>query len=111
MKILFSSTGNNWDSTVDERFGRAKGYVLYDEDTNKLIWFSNDENLNAEYGAGVKAAQLVLNTKATILITGRIGPKAHDILKKANIKIFVAENVSLKQAYKNFQEGLLTQAR
>ncbi len=107
MKIVFSSTGKNWDDNVDERFGRAKGYVLYDEGTDQLSWLSNDENVDGAHGAGIKAAQLVLNTGAAILITGKVGPKAHDILKKTQIKIYKAENISLRQAYKNFQEGLL----
>ena len=111
MKILFSSTGKSWEDTVDERFGRAKGFVLYNEETDNLSWLSNDENADAEHGAGIKAAQLVINTGADILITGKVGPKAHDILKKTNLKIYKAENISLKQAYKNFQERMLNQIK
>jgi predicted Fe-Mo cluster-binding NifX family protein len=111
MKILFSATGKNWEDSVDERFGRAKGFVLYDEGTNQLSWLSNYENVDAEHGAGIKAAQLVLNTGADILIIGRIGPKAYDILKKTNLEIYKAENISLKQAYKDLQEGILNQIK
>ncbi len=107
MKIIFSSTGKNWEDNIDDKFGRAKGFVLYDEDNNKLSWLSNDENMDAEHGAGIQAAQLVLNTGAEILITGRIGPKAREVLEKTNIKIYETVNVSIKQAYKNFKEGLL----
>ena len=107
MKILFSSTGKNWEDNVDERFGRAKGFVLFDEDTNQIKWLSNDENVNAGHGAGIQAAQLVLNTGADILITGRIGPKAQEVLRKTNIKIYKAVNISIKQAYKYLKEGLL----
>jgi predicted Fe-Mo cluster-binding NifX family protein len=107
MKIIFSSTGKNWEDNIDDKFGRAKGFVLYDEDNNKLSWLSNDENMNAGHGAGIQAAQLVLNTGAEILITGRIGPKAREVLEKTNIKIYETVNVSIKQAYKNFKEGLL----
>jgi predicted Fe-Mo cluster-binding NifX family protein len=107
MKIIFSSTGKNWEDNIDDRFGRAKGFVLYDEDNDKLSWLSNDKNMNAGHGAGIQAAQLVLNTGAEILITGRIGPKAREVLEKTNIKIYETANVSIKQAYKNFKEGLL----
>ena len=111
MKIAIASgkggTGKNWEDIVDERFGRASGFVLYDEENNLLSWYSNDENIDAEHGAGVNASQMVLNTGATVLITGKIGPKAHDILKKADIKIFIAGNYSLKKAYKDFKENKL----
>ena len=36
MKILFTSTGNTWDSIIDPRFGRAEYLVLYDEETDSL---------------------------------------------------------------------------
>ncbi len=107
MKILFSSKGKTWEDTVDERFGRAMGFVLYDEVNDQLTWQSNDRNINAEHGAGVNASQMVINTGAEVLITGKIGPKAHDILKKTDIKIYIAGNVSLKQAYKDFKENRL----
>lgn len=107
MKILFSSTGKNWEDKVDERFGRASGFVLYDEEIDQLSWYSNEENIDAEHGAGVNASQLAINTKATVLITGKIGPKAQNILKKAKIKIYHAGNISLKQAYKGFKNNTL----
>jgi predicted Fe-Mo cluster-binding NifX family protein len=109
MKILFSSTGKNWDDEVDQRFGRASGFVLYDEETDKLNWYSNEENINAQHGAGVNASQLAINTGANILVTGRIGPKAYDILKTAEIKIFISGNIKLKEAYKCLKNNTLTE--
>jgi predicted Fe-Mo cluster-binding NifX family protein len=107
MKIIIPSTGKSWEDKVDDRFGRARGFLLYDEDKNKLSWLSNETNMNAGHGAGIQAAQLVINTGAEILITGQIGPKAREILEKTNIKIYKCVNSSIKQAYNNFKQGLL----
>lgn len=107
MKIIFSSTGKNWEDKVDERFGRAKGFILYDEDIKRLSWLSNDKNINAEHGAGIQAVSLIVNAGAEILITNRVGPKAREVLEKTSIKIYKAVNISIRQAYKNFKEGLL----
>ena len=71
MKIIFSSQNKNWDSNLDERFGRAKGFVLYDEETNKFSWHSNQDNLNAAHGAGIQSAQFVINTGASGHISSR----------------------------------------
>jgi predicted Fe-Mo cluster-binding NifX family protein len=107
MKIIIPSTGKSWEDKVDDRFGRARGFLLYDEDENKLSWLSNERNMNAGHGAGIQAAQLVINTDAKILITVQIGPKAREILEKTNIKIYKSVNSSIKQAYNNFKQGLL----
>ena len=109
MKILFSSTGKTLEDNVDERFGRAPGFVLYDDANDQVNWYSNQENVNADHGAGVNASQLAINTKASVLITGKIGPKAHDILKKAKIKVYLAGNISLNQAYKDYKNNILKQ--
>ncbi len=111
MKILFSSTGKTLEDQVDERFGRAAGFVLYDDNNNQLSWYSNQENVDVGHGAGVNASQLAINTKANVLITGKIGPKAQDILKKAKIKVYLAGNISLNQAYKEFKNNKLTQQK
>jgi predicted Fe-Mo cluster-binding NifX family protein len=111
MKIIIPSTGKSWEDKVDERFGRARGFALYDEDENKLSWLSNETNMNAGHGAGIQAAQLVVNTGAEILITGEIGPKAREILQKTNIKIYKSANNNVKQAYDNFKQGLLKEVQ
>jgi predicted Fe-Mo cluster-binding NifX family protein len=110
MKIIIPSTGESWEDKVDDRFGRARGFLLYDEDENKLRWLSNEINMNAGHGAGIQAAQLIINAEAEILITGEIGPKAREVLEKANIKIYKCVNSSIKQAYNNFKQGLLKES-
>jgi predicted Fe-Mo cluster-binding NifX family protein len=107
MKIIIPSTGKSWEDKVDDRFGRARGFLLYDEDEDKLSWLSNEINMNVGHGAGIQAAQLVINKGAEILITGEIGPKAREILEKTKIKIYKSDNTSIKQAYNSFKQGLL----
>lgn len=86
MKIIFTSTGKDWDSTVDSVFGRAEGYILYNEEEDKLSWFSNLENRNAGHEAGINAGQNVAGWGAEVVIMGGdIGSKAANVLKSAGI--------------------------
>lgn len=109
MKILFTSTGKDWSNKLDERFGRAAGFTLYDQEENTLSWHSNEENVNAAHGAGTQAAQFAINSGAAILITGHVGPKAFDVLNLSEIKIFLSKEVPLKEVYEAFKEGKLKQ--
>lgn len=111
MKIAFTSTGKKWDSPLDSVFGRAEGYILYDDETNKIKWHSNSMNRNAGHGAGIQAGQNVAGLGANVVITGGdIGPKAADILKKAGIKIYTgAGNRSVKEAFTAYKNGKLTE--
>ena len=108
-KIIFSAKGEGWDAQLDERFGRARGFLLYNEESQTLTWHSNQENLNAAHGAGTQAAQFVINTGASVVITGQIGPKAFSILSKAGIKVFNSATAPIKQVYSAYKEGILKQ--
>lgn len=108
MKIAFSAKGKDWEAPLDQRFGRAQGFVIYDDKTQELTWHDNHQNVMASQGAGIQAAQNVAELDAQVIITGHTGPKAFNTLKKANIRILLAkEEANLKQAYENFVKGEL----
>ena len=109
MKVVFTAKGNSWDDLVDPRFGRAEMFVVYDEDKDELGTISNAESKQRAHGVGLQSAKKVLDTGAGAVITGNgAGEKALEILKRANIKIYVgAGDISLKNAYDAFKEGRL----
>lgn len=103
MKILFSAKGKEWDSELDPRFGRAQGFLLYDDEQNELQWYGNEENKDAAHGAGIQAAQRAADLGASFLITGHVGPKADSTLKSSGIQVFpVEEKSTIKEAYNRF---------
>ncbi len=109
MKLLFSSTGNSWKAILDGSFGRAKGFILYDEETDTFSWHTNEDNRNIAHGAGTQAAQFAINSGASVLISGHVGPKAFDILKLTDISVFNSSEESLKEVYKAYKQGRLKQ--
>ncbi len=111
MRILFTAHGKEWDSKVDQRFGRADGFLLFNEETNELSWHDNAQNIHAEHGAGIQAGQHAVNLKAEVLITGNVGPKAFRVLNSAGIEIYTVKGeLSVKEALTLFREGKLEKA-
>jgi len=101
MKIAFSAQGEGWEALVNQKFGRAAGFALYDVDNNKLTYHSNGSNLNAEHGVGIQTAQFVASLGANKVVTGgNVGPKATEVLNSVGIEIveFVGE-VPIREAY------------
>lgn len=110
MNIIFAVQNNQeWSSKVSSRFGRTEGYILYSEANNSMSYHSNKENIDAGHGAGIQAAQSVADLKAEVVITGgSMGPKAFDLLKSAQIKMFAnVGEISVKEAYDKFLAGSL----
>jgi predicted Fe-Mo cluster-binding NifX family protein len=103
-KIVFSAKGEGWDALVNDKFGRASGFVVYDEDSDVLSYHTNQANLNAEHGVGIQTAQFVAGIGADVVVTGgNVGPKATEVLKHAGVKIVeFASEIPVKEAYEKY---------
>jgi len=97
MKIAFSSTGKDMTSTLDPRFGRCAYFVFYDKDTGEFEAVEND-GVSASGGAGIAAAQQIINNNVDVLITGAVGPNAFNGLKASGIKVYKCGQTDLNNA-------------
>jgi len=108
MKIAFSSYGKTLDVLLDERFGRAANFVIYDTETKETAVIANTQNLEAAQGAGIQSAMHIVNAGAEAVITGHCGPKAFHVLQTAGIKVYLTRAVTGEQALREFEAGRLT---
>ncbi len=111
MKIAFTSSGTNWDSLIDPRFGRTEYIITFDEETEEFKVLDNSEVKNEAHGAGTATSQKVYDLKPDVLITGNgPGETAAKALKHLNMKIFVnAQELTIRQAYEHYKNGQLTE--
>jgi len=106
VKVAICVTENKGlDSLVDSRFGRTSGFVLCDTETEECEYLSNEQNLNALQGAGVQAAQNVVNAGAQAVATGFCGPKAFQVLSAARVHIFQDCKGSVRDVLQSIREG------
>ncbi|MBN2645759.1 MAG: NifB/NifX family molybdenum-iron cluster-binding protein [Desulfuromonadaceae bacterium] len=110
MKIAVSATESTLSTPIDSRFGRAKQFLIVDTDSNALAVLPNTQNLNAAQGAGIQAAQNVVNAGVQAVITGNCGPKAFRVLKAAGIAIYHCSDRSAGDAIKAILSGTLQPA-
>ena len=110
MKIALTISEKNENSTVDPRFGRCPYFLIINEETGEKKIIDNTQNLNAMQGAGIQAAQNLLNENPDVLITGNIGPKAFSLLS-SKVKIYLgAGGLSVEEALKKYKNGELQEA-
>lgn len=98
MKIAITSEGDTLESMVDQRFGRASRFIIFDTEAETFTVLDNSQNLNAAQGAGIQSAQHVVDSGATVLITGHTGPKAFRVLTAGKIAIFLCEKETVQKA-------------
>jgi len=106
VKICVSSGGPEQHSAVDFRFGRCSNFVIYDTTTNQYTAFTN-QGINSPHGAGVAAAQQVIDEKVEAVITGNMGPNAMELIKAAEIDIYGISGGTVEGAVDLFLKGKL----
>ena len=107
MKIAITSSGENLENEIDLRFGRAKGFIIYDLENNSFEFIDNVQNLEAVQGAGIQAAQNVVNKDVDAVITGHCGPKAFKVLSTSDVKVYTVGEGKISEVIEKFKNGEL----
>lgn len=109
MIVVFTSEGKTWDSQIDPRLGRAKFFLVFDEDKNRTEVVDNNDVIAMAHGAGPKAIQKLFQYDPDIIITGNgPGGNAAEVLKKTNIGVYIgAEGKTIKEAWEAFSNNAL----
>lgn len=107
MILAISSSGPGLDSPIDERFGRAPGFVIIDLESGDVHWLDNAACGDMAHGAGIQAAQNVADSGAKAVITGRVGPKAEQALRQGGVAIHVGAQGTVADSVEMFKQGTL----
>jgi predicted Fe-Mo cluster-binding NifX family protein len=110
MKLAVTSSGESASSRVDPRFGRAAFFLIHDSDTGGWLVLDNTGDSRAGHGAGIHAAQRIVDQGARVLITGDCGPKASEVLKAAGIAIYQGFTGTVEEAVAAYTSGILAKS-
>jgi predicted Fe-Mo cluster-binding NifX family protein len=110
MKIVITSTGMDLDSTFSPTFGRCPVFVFFETQSEKVEPVRNPAS-QAQGGAGIQAAKFIIDKGAETIVTGRVGPKAMDVLQATGIPIYLFQGNSVRQAIEAFKKGELMQEK
>lgn len=111
MKIAFSTSGASLDAPLDERFGRAPNFLVYETEGGTFEVIENAEGADAAQGAGIQAAQSVARAGAGIVVTGHCGPKAFRVLAAAGIEVYPSSAATVAEALDLFLAGKLSRVQ
>ena len=106
MKICLTAITNNLDSQLDPTFGRCAYFIIIDSQTLNFKALKNKATHVSE-GAGVLAAQIMVDKEVKHVITGNIGPRAMQALKTAGIEVNIERDITVKDAIEKFRSKTL----
>lgn len=88
-------------------FGRAPQFYVYDTDTATGTVIENDA-IHTPGGAGIKAAQTVIDVGAEVVLLPRCGENAAKVLAAANVQLYQSVGSSVTGNIQAFLANQLT---
>ncbi len=109
MRIVVTSNGADLDAPASPVFGRCPTYVFVDTETFEFETVENPA-MNAAGGAGIQAAQFVVERGAQAVVTGNIGPNASNVFQPAGVLVYLFGGGTVRQAVEAYKAGQLPAA-
>ncbi len=109
MKIAVSTTKGGLDDLVHPIFGRCLTFTFVDTKGKELgaIEVIQNPGALAGGGAGIAAAQAVVDAGAGAVITGNCGPNAIGVLSQSKIMVYAASG-NVRKAVEDYLAGRLS---
>ena len=107
MKIAVTATEPSLDALIDPRFGRCRCFVIANTETPEHEIVDNS-NTDAPGGAGISTAQMIVDKKVEVVITGNCGPNAYKVLSGAKVKIITGVTGKVSDAINDYKKGSLS---
>jgi len=95
VKIALATNDTSIDGEVSANFGRSKYFIIIEDETNEYRVIEN-KAANEQGGAGVKAAQTLLDEKVNAVVAYQLGENAGHIFEKAGVEIRKADSNLIK---------------
>ncbi|MCF7943561.1 MAG: dinitrogenase iron-molybdenum cofactor biosynthesis protein [Spirochaetia bacterium] len=112
MRVVITAAGREWDSQVDQRFGRAACFFCFNDEDGTIQIIDNQSAAGEAHGAGTKAAAIVAEYEPQVLITGNgPGQNAESVLSRTGVEVYIgAGGMTVKEAYDAWCGGKLSRA-
>jgi len=101
-RFCISAMDNSPEAEVDPRFGRAAYFVFIDPKTWKTEVIENPHR-DLDQGAGIQAAQFIVEKKAATLLTGECGPKALEVFGPAGVAVVSGVSGKVEEVIKRIK--------
>ena len=110
MNIAVSSVSDSLDGEVDQRFGRARYFVIINDESNTVRVVDNDINLQLPSGAGIQTASRLVKEGIKVVLTGHCGPKAYQVLCAADVDVYLGVEGRISDAVERYRQNRLVKA-
>ncbi len=106
MQIVIPANGADLDAPASPVFGRCQTFIFVDPETLAFTVLPNPA-LDAPGGAGVQAAQTVVQRGVAAVIAPSLGPNAFRVIQAAGIPVYQQQGATVRDVLNAFNTGQL----
>lgn len=110
MNILLPIKGIELKNEVNDSFARAPYFLVYNSITKEKKYVKNTAHMSPG-GAGVKAAQKVIDLNTDILLVPRLGENAAIVICGAKIKVYKTKSNNVDETIDMFLNNQLKELK
>ncbi len=109
MRICVATNKGGLDDQVSTVFGRCQKFTIVDVEDKEIknVEIEDNKSADAMGGAGIQAAQFIIDKKADAVIAGNYGPNAFPILQQAGVDAIIAQG-NVKEIVIKYVNGELS---
>ena len=108
MKIVVTADGAGLDAPASRVFGRCQTYVFVETESMEVESVENPA-IDSPSGAGIEAAQFVVEQGVETVVTGNVGPNAFSVLEASGVPVYILKGGSVGEVVEAFKEGQLAE--
>lgn len=108
MRIAVTSNGADLGAPASPVFGRCPWYLFVDPDSMEVEAVENPAT-GAAGGAGIQAAQFVVEHEVEAVVTGNMGPNAFDVFRSAGVPVYLLDEGTVRDAVEAYKKGELSE--
>ena len=105
MRIALASDGQELTSKLNPRLGRARYIIIVDTIKKDFVVIDNEEISDLSGGAGVKAAEAIVEQKVDFVVSQNFGPNALRVFKASDVKAAVISGGTVEEAIEDIKRG------
>ena len=106
MKVVISAQGESLEAPASSVFGRCPVYIFVDTESMEFQAMPNPA-MSQGGGAGIQAAQFVVEQGAQAVLTGNLGPNAFNVLQAAGVPGYLVPEGTVRRAVEAYKAGQL----
>ena len=110
MKTAIPVETNKPGACINKTLGRTPFFLVYDTDTKEAQYIENTA-ARSQGGAGIRAAQLIVDSGADVVIAPACGKNTADVLAASDIRILRSSGCSVKDNLNALMEGSLEELK